>query len=185
MLIIILSAIIVTIIACFLIINSLSGGNKENNSIIFVEDSQLVYYDYERNKKIIIEEEYDLEKTSYLIADSSNSSNNYLAYVYDEILYLFNTKNGIKEIIATKDIKAVQFSLNDKFLLYQDIDTNIYSYNLMNKEITKIISGNLNPEIIIRKNKLLIQANDSVYLKDMNTNEEKQKIISAILIKFL
>lgn len=147
--------------ATFLLLNS-KNTKKIDNSVLFVENEQLKYFKEGMEKPIVILNEYDEEKNSALIADTSDS---YIAYINEKNLYLYDILKKETNKIAT-NVMYAKFTYDGKNVIYYD-DTSLIVYNIKNNNKNKLLSFEENEYVNIK------QIIDTGFIYTYYSNEEE------------
>ncbi len=133
-LIILIIFLVVAGVVVFLLLNN-KKLEKFDNSVLFVENEQLKYFKKGMKKPIVVLNEYDEEKNSELIADTSD---NYIVYVDGENLYLYDVLKKETNKIATNVINA-KFTGDCENIIYYD-NSSLIVYNIKNNNKNKLVS---------------------------------------------
>ncbi len=177
--------IIIILIILFIIISSLiiyllkekKTIKQYDDSILFVENEQLKYYKKGMEKPLVILNEYDEEKNTSLIGDTSND---YITYVDEDNLYLYNIKEKETNKIAT-NIIYTRFTKDGKNIIYYD-DSNLMVYNIKNDNKNKLLSfddeDNIDIKQILDNGFIYTYNNDleEAYYYSNNDGSSKNKI---------
>jgi hypothetical protein len=141
--IIIILSIILVIVIAFLIYLFVFKKNLESQKyieypIVYLDGDKLMMWQSQTNSKTVLDDEYSTKNNSSLIISYANTTNNMLAYINDENLYLYNVKTQEKEKISSTAESDLNFSKNDKYLTYLDDGGDLFSYNIETKIKTKL-----------------------------------------------
>lgn len=129
---------IIVLVLCGVVAYLLSNNKKVqkiDNSVLFVENEQLKYFKKGMEKPIVILNEYDEEKNAGLVADTSD---NYIVYIDEENLYLYDILKKETNKIATNVVNA-RFTNDCKNVIYYD-DASLIVYNIKNNNKNKLVS---------------------------------------------
>ena len=139
--------------------------------VVYVSDDKL-FVGTKNGKTNRVDSDY--EKYSADIIYKNNKTDEFL-YLSDDTLFEVKSKNGEKEKIAS-DVKSALYSDDDKYIVYLDDESNLYSYKRSSNKIAK----NVSRVYAVVGNKVYYGKGDSLYVTKITGTKDADKIDSDV-----
>ncbi|WGS65476.1 hypothetical protein [Marinitoga aeolica] len=162
------------------------------------KDKEIVKYDYKNKNEIkkyygslgfLVEIKRDFSNKIMISYYSKDKFRNFSNTPSNKVIFHYNDgEKYLKSIITTYPIKKIIPYKNSYKILIEDINSNLFVYNILNGDMEKIIHHFFRKivSIDINKNKLIMTDGKFIIIKDLKTGEEiKRYLVDKGYVNFV